>query len=156
MNEIREWIRGNRPYFASPSSSAASTNPPRSYSCTPFASTTFQLVYILPSATQLFPPLPWGCMYQHSPPHHWRNSSDVTRGASTAHATPASPTTRTMSFVSLPLAGVSHLFSLRSYWHIDVCQQCLFTAIFDNRENALLRILLNGAEKYSYKRLTAC
>lgn len=57
MNEIRGWIRGDRPYFASASSSAAPTNLPRSYSCTPFASTTFQLVYILPSASQPSPPL---------------------------------------------------------------------------------------------------
>lgn len=61
MNEIRGWIRGDRPYFASAPSSAASANPPRSYSCTPFASTTFQLVYILPSAAQPSPSLPWGC-----------------------------------------------------------------------------------------------
>lgn len=76
-------------------------------------------------------------LYQYSPPHHWRNSFDVTCGVSTAHATPASPTTRTTSFASLPLAGVLRLFSLRSYLHIDICQQCLHQKILMINGNCL-------------------
>lgn len=95
-------------------------------SCTPFASTTFQLVYIHPSAAQnpISTIAPWGCT------NTIRRTTDVTlltshvELASTACASyPCIPhEDEDNVLASLPLAGVPPrlLLSSRSYLHISI------------------------------------